>query len=143
MRQLAQANYSQWRQGATPDQMQGFRDYLDEVNAVAEASEGFVWRYINYEGDPDVLSAFGNPRIIFNMSVWETIEHLKAFVFRSRHSEVMKQRATWFDKLPEQISVMWWVPAGHIPSVREAKQKLDILNTRGPCAEAFTFARPF
>lgn len=137
---LAQANYSFWKPDVRSEHVQDFVDQLDEVNALAENCPGFVWRYVSGPGDPLVLQAFSNERAIFNMSVWETPEHLQDFAFRGRHSGLMKQRATWFDRLPGISSILWWIPAGHRPTVAEAKYRIDMINAQGASPDVFTFA---
>lgn len=141
--QLAQANYSVWRSDVDPAQAKGFIDRIDEVNLLAERSPGFVWRYVSVEDDPQVLAQFGDRRVIFNMSVWESLDQLKRFAFTHTHAEVMKGRAQWFERRPESMSVLWWVCPGHRPSVAEARRRFTLLDTRGPGHEAFTFARVF
>jgi hypothetical protein len=81
--------------------------------------------------------------IIVNMSVWESIEDLRNFVFSGKHSEVLRQRRDWFEKLETPITVLWWVPAGHIPSIDEAKKRLAHLQERGPTPFAFSWRTPF
>ena len=120
----------------------GFVAKLDETNALAESSEGFVWRLVTGEDDNLAESPFGS-NIIVNMSVWESIETLHNFVYRSSHAGVMARRKQWFEHMDEQYSVLWWLPKGHRPTELEAMDKLNLLNKRGPCAEAFTFKHAF
>jgi hypothetical protein len=117
---------------------------LDLVNARADAAPGFVWRMQDAEGNATSVRGFGgDPRLIINMSVWDSLEDLRRFVYRDpEHLRVMRQRREWFERL-ELSMVLWWVPAGHRPSVEEAEQRLEILRERGATAAAFTFRSSF
>jgi len=126
--------------GAYGDEiMEGFVRRLDSVNAVADASPGFVWRYETEDEEPEEVRVFGDESILFNMSVWESIEDLEAFVYSSNHLEVLQKKSRWFERSTRAPLVLWWVEAGHIPSVEEAKQHFDILWRDGPSAAAFSF----
>jgi hypothetical protein len=81
--------------------------------------------------------------VIINMSVWHSVEMLADYVFRSRHFEVMRRRREWFDRMFEAYAAMWWVPAGHLPTVAEAEDRVAALRSLGPTPFAFTLARPF
>ena len=130
--------------GAYEDEiMEGFVRRLDPVNAVADASPGFVWRYETEDEEPEEVRVFGDESILFNMSVWQTIEDLEAFVYRSNHLEVLQKKSRWFERSTRAPLVLWWVEAGHIPSVEEAKEHFDILWRNGPSAAAFSFKERF
>ena len=130
--------------GAYEDEiMQGFVRRLDPVNAVADASPGFVWRYETEDEEPQEVRVFGDQSILFNMSVWESIEDLEAFVYRSNHLEVLQKKTQWFERSTRAPLVLWWVEAGHIPSVEEAKERFDTLWQDGPSAAAFSFRARF
>ncbi|PRX50851.1 uncharacterized protein DUF3291 [Prauserella shujinwangii] len=117
---------------------------LDPVNAVADAAPGFVWRLQTEDGDATAVRAFGDDRLIVNMSVWESIEDLAEFAFRDQdHQAVLRRRREWFHRMREAHSVLWWVPAGHRPTVAEAEHRLGLLREHGPTPEAFTFRAPF
>lgn len=130
---------------ATPDSviMKGFIDRLDEINRLADSSPGFIWRLQTEEGDATTIQAFDDPLLLVNMSVWEDIESLKSFVYRSLHVELIQDRDAWFEKLREAHQALWWVPEGHLPSVDEAKEKLGCLQANGPSEAAFTFSKIF
>lgn len=140
--QLAQINIAQLRAPLTDPLIQDFVDGLDPINALADQSLGFVWRLQTEDGDATSLRPFENELIIVNMSVWESVEALKAYVYKSQHIDFVRRRKEWFDKL-EIFFAMWWIPAGHIPTVEEGKAKLEHLTTNGETAEAFTFRKPF
>lgn len=142
---LAQLNIARMK-GVNIDDpiMADFVAQLDEVNAIAEASPGFVWRLKEEESNNATgFSPFPDERIIVNLSVWESVDALKVFVYSGRHLEVFAQRKDWFERMGEAHMVLWWIPAGHQPSPDEAEIRLDHLNANGPSAYAFTFGRVF
>jgi len=122
--------------------MADFRAALDPINALADQATGFVWRLQTDEGDATAIRAYEDERMIVNMSVWESLTALRAFVYTSGHTSVMRQRARWFEKL-ETYLVLWWVPVGHEPTIEEATQRLEHLKRHGPTAYAFTFRANF
>ena len=144
MYQLAQANYGQWKQDVIREIVQEFYDRAAPIMQSAVESGGFVW---SNEGgfyqDQRTVAAFDNHLIIFNMTVWETFEDLKRFVFNQIHTAVMSDRDKWFDKMPKQVSVMWWVKNGERPTIAQALQKIDLINQIGPSSQAFNFANYF
>jgi len=123
--------------------MKSFVDRLDEINALADGSPGFVWRLQTEEGDATSIQAFDNPNMLVNMSVWEDLDALKNFVYKSSHVELIRDRDAWFNKMITVHQVLWWVPAGHIPTVDEGKEKLNDLQNNGATKSAFTFATAF
>jgi hypothetical protein len=123
--------------------MAGFVARLDEINALADGNPGFVWRLQTEEGNATDLRPYDDDRILVNMSVWESLEQLKAYVYKSAHAEVMRQRRQWFEKFEGMYMALWWVKAGHIPTIAEAKQRLEYLNEHGESSYAFTFRKPF
>lgn len=123
--------------------MSGFVKRLDEINKLADNSPGFIWRLQTDEGDATSIQAFDDPSLIVNMSVWGNIDSLKKFVYKSMHVELIRDRDAWFNKIENAHQALWWVPVGHIPSVNEGKEKLELLQINGPCKEAFSFSRPF
>lgn len=140
---LAQVNIARMRAPLTDSVMADFVARLEEVNALADLSPGFVWRLQGSEGDATYLRPYDDDRMLFNLSVWETFEHLHQYVYRTVHAEVMKQRHSWFERMTDAYVALWWVPIGHVPSVEEAKQRLDELRRSGPTAFAFTFKQSF
>lgn len=137
---LAQINIARMRGVNIEDPiMQGFAARLDEINAIADAAPGFVWRLQTDEGNATYLRPYDDDRIIVNMSVWESVEHLKAYVYKTPHAELLKARREWFEHFEGAYLAMWWVPEGHIPSIDEAKKRLAHLEEHGPSQYAFTW----
>lgn len=119
--------------------MAGFVARLEPLNALADASPGFVWRYQTDAEDATEVRVFDDELILFNMSVWDGIESLEAFVYRSNHTEALQKRAEWFERPGKPTIVLWWIEAGHLPTVEEAKSRFDRLWESGPSADAFSF----
>jgi hypothetical protein len=119
--------------------MQGFVERLDPLNEVADNTPGFVWRYQTEEGNATEVRVFNDELILFNMSVWESVEALQDYVYKTNHVEAVRKRAKWFEKPTGSPFVLWWIPAGHIPAVEEAKERLEMLWQNGPTEQAFTF----
>ena len=140
---IAQVNIARMVAPIDSEEMSGFVARLDEINAVADAAEGFVWRLQTEEGDATDIRIFDDDMIIINMSVWESIEALHNYVYQSEHAQLIKRRKDWFHKLSVPHMVMWWVPAGHIPTPEEAIAKLDLLNEHGTTPFAFNFSNAF
>lgn len=122
--------------------MAGFKAALEPINALADEAPGFVWRLQTDDGDATAIRPYEDERMMVNMSVWESIEALRAFVYTSGHTSVMRNRKRWFEKL-ETYLVLWWVRAGHEPTIEEAKERLEHLTRRGPTLYAFTFRASF
>jgi len=139
---LAQVNIALPLEPLESARLREFVEGLEPVNALADASPGFVWRLQTDDGDATGIRAFGDHRLIVNMSVWESLEALRAFVYASGHVAYMRRRREWFERM-ETYFALWWVQAGHVPSVAEAEQRLGTLQAIGPSPEAFTFRRHF
>jgi len=138
--QLAQVNIARPVAPIGSAVMQEFVDNLDPVNAVADASPGFVWRLQTPEGNATSLHVFGDPHLLINMSVWESIDALRGFVHRAAaHRTVLRRRKDWFSTLTEAYIALWWVPRGHRPTIDEAEAHLSHLREHGPTSIAFTF----
>ncbi len=140
---LAQVNIATARAPLDNPIMQGFVDQLDAINALADNSPGFVWRLQTDDGDATALQVFDDERIIVNISVWESLDALKTYVYAGDHLTVLKNKKSWFEKMTGPTLALWWIPKGHIPSIDEAKAALETLKARGSSPEAFTFAKPF
>jgi Domain of unknown function (DUF3291) len=123
--------------------MADFAANLERINAVAEQSPGFVWRLQTEEGDATALRPFDDPNLLVNMSTWRDVESLNRYVYSSAHVDIMRRRREWFERMDQAFLVLWWVPPGHRPSVDEAVARLELLRTRGPTAEAFSFRSAF
>src|SRR6266568_5524315 len=123
--------------------MAGFVNRLEEINALADVSSGFVWRLQTTEGNATYLRPFQDERTLLNMSVWETVEALRHFVYHTAHVELLRQRQAWFEKFAGAYAALWWVPQGRLPGVDEAKKRLAHLETHGPTQFAFTFKKVF
>ena len=139
---LAQVNVARMREPLEHASMQGFVDGLEPINALADGSPGFVWRLQTDEGDATALRVFDDEMMIVNMSVWASIEALRAFVFRSAHADYLRARSAWFERLAEAPTALWWIAAGTTPTVDEAKVRLELLRDRGSTAEAFSLRDP-
>jgi Domain of unknown function (DUF3291) len=137
--QLAQVNVARARFPVDSAQMADFMALLDPINALADGTEGFVWRLQTEAGDATALRPFDDDRIMINMSVWESFAALRSFVYLSRHLEVMRRRREWFERMAEAYLALWWIPAGQLPTIADARARLDILRERGPSPAAFTF----
>ena len=139
---LAQLNVARVLAPLDSPVMADFVAQLGEINALADAAPGFVWRLQTEDGDATAVRPYGD-EIIVNMSVWESLEALRAYVYRGGHVEVMRRRREWFSRLAESYLVLWWVPAGHRPTVPEAVARLEALRRDGPTPHAFTFHTAF
>ncbi|MBC7877242.1 MAG: DUF3291 domain-containing protein [Anaerolineales bacterium] len=140
---IAQVNIGKIKGPMDGPIMAGFAARLDEINALADTSPGFVWRLQTPEGNATDLRPYDDDRLLVNMSVWESIEQLKHYVYKTVHVELLKQRQSWFEKFSGVYTALWWVPQGHIPTVDEAKKRLEHLDAHGPSQFAFTFQKPF
>ena len=140
---LAQLNVGRMIAPVTAPEIADFMAALDPINALAEAAPGFVWRLQTDEGNATAIHAFDDPLLLLNMSVWESIASLRAFTYTTAHTDVLRRRREWFERLAEAHLVLWWVPFGHIPTVAEALERLERLRRDGPTPAAFTFRVPF
>ena len=140
--ELAQANIARMIEPLESPRMADFVANLDRINAVAESSPGFVWRLQTEEGDATALRPLGDD-VLINMSVWQDVESLNQYVYRSAHVEIMRHRKQWFEPMREAWVVLWWIPKGHRPTVSEAIARLERLRASGPTQDAFTFRRVF
>ena len=140
---LAQLNVALPREPLGSELLAGFEAALDPVNAAADASPGFVWRLQTGEGDATGIRGFGDDRLIINMSVWESLESLRAFAYScATHRSVLRRRREWFERMDVYLA-LWWVPVGHEPDLDEAEERLELLRRLGPTPEAFTFRTSF
>lgn len=141
--QLAQVNVARMREPLDHGSMREFVEGLEPVNALADGSPGFVWRLQTAEGDATALRVFDDDMMIVNMSVWDSVEALRAFVFRTHHADYLRRRSDWFERLDEASTALWWIPAGSTPTVDDAKARLGLLRDRGSSPDAFSLREPF
>lgn len=140
--ELAQLNVAVALEPLDSPGMASFVENLDNINALAESSPGFVWRLKDDSGNAMAFRPFDADTLV-NLSVWRNIEALRDFAYRSVHVDFVRRREEWFRRLREPVVVLWWVTAGHRPTIEEAAVKLRQLRADGPSASAFTFARMF
>ena len=142
---LAQMNIARMRAPLTDPIMARFVAQLDEINALADATPGFVWRLQEHllPRPDETARAYAAGSIIVNLSVWEGVEPLQRYVYHSAHAGVMRDRREWFEKMEERWAVLWWVPAGYRPAVAEGKERLEHLRAHGTSAHAFNFKQTF
>ena len=140
---LAQASIGRAVAPMDDPAMAEFMALLDPVNALAEDSPGFVWRLQSDSGNATDIKVTDDPRVIVNLSVWESADALSDYVYLSRHTPAMARRREWFETPDRPHLVLWWVGAGHRPSVAEALARLDLLAEIGPTLDAFTFKQCF
>lgn len=141
--QLAQLNVGRAVGPLDGPKMAGFMGRLDEINALAEASPGFVWRLQGESGNATDIKVSDDPRFIINLSVWESHEALRRFTYQSEHRTVFARRFEWFERRATPNLCLWWIPAGSRPTATEALARLRLLEEAGPSAEAFTLKVPF
>jgi len=123
--------------------MKEFVENLDAVNQIAEKSEGFVWRLKDENNNATSLNPYDDEQIIINVSVWKSLETLEEFMYRTFHAEFLKRRKEWFTSFGKAHTAMWWIPAGHLPSLEEAVGKLDLLQKNGASQDSFDFRNKF
>lgn len=140
---LAQLNIALAKYSLDAPEIKEFVDNLELVNGIAENSDGFVWRFKDESGDATNIKAFDDPSMIVNMSVWESVDSLKNFMFRTHHRDFMRRKGEWFHRLAEDTYVLWWVEDGHIPTLNEALERLEHLRNNGDTAYSFTFKTNF
>jgi hypothetical protein len=140
---VAQLNISRPLEPLTSPRLAEFVAQLAEINALGEATPGFVWRLQSDSGDATDIQVASDPELIVNLTVWHTVEQLFDFAFRTAHTKVMVRRREWFERPTEAMAVLWWVPAGTIPTVDEAMARLAHLRSHGPTPHAFTFKQRY
>jgi hypothetical protein len=140
---LAQVNIGRLRAPLEDPIMEGFRSQLDVINALADRSPGFVWRLQTEQGNAMAIRPFDDERMAINLSVWTSLEALQQFVYHSAHLGPLRDRKQWFEPIESPILALWWLPAGEIPTVADALERLRLLAERGPSPAAFTFRKAF
>ncbi len=143
---LAQANVAYALADALDPLLADYVARLDEMNHLAEASPGFVWRYLTDSRDP-LQRELDDPRVLFNMSVWTSIDALHAYTYRTAHKEVYAARKRWFRDEKAVVGghalALFWVPIGVRPTVSDAKLRMAHIVEHGPSAYAFSFKDRF
>ena len=134
---LAQLNIGRLRYEIGDPRIAGFVDNLAKVNALADRAEGYVWRLQDDGGNATSFRPYDVPRIAIKMSVWTSVEALQRYVWQTVHKRFYGRRHEWFEKFEGPYFVMWWVPAGHIPTIQEAVERLEHLKLHGPGEDAF------
>lgn len=140
---LAQFNISTLRRPLDDPMLADFVAGLDDINGLADRSDGFVWRLQTDAGDLTSVRPYDDPDVIVNLSVWTSLEALRAFAYRSGHLEFLRRRTEWFVPMPGDTVVAWWVPVGHRPDIAESIDRLARLNASGSTPDAFSMRRPF
>jgi hypothetical protein len=141
--QLAQVNIGRLKAPLDTPQLKDFVDNLDPVNADADSADGFVWRLESESGNATDVPVLGDEWLIINMSVWRDVDALTAYMYEGRHRAMLARRREWFERVREAMVALWWVPAGHRPTVAEAEERLLHLRAEGPTPYAFTLRAPF
>jgi len=138
---LAQVNIGRVLGGPDDPQMKDFFDNLERINRLAERMPGFVWRLKDETGDSAMMLNWpGDPTMNVNMSVWEDDTSLAKFVFQTVHQKFYTRKHDFFEMPKEPTVALWWGDIGHIPTVEEAKERLDNLIENGPSKFAFGWA---
>jgi heme-degrading monooxygenase HmoA len=141
--QLAQLNIGRLLAPLDSPEIAEFVAALDEINALADTAPGFVWRFQTESGDATSIRPYADDRIIVNFSVWESLDALHQYVYRSAHANVLARRREWFARMTDVFLVLWWVPAGYRPAPDEAVARLEYLRRHGLSPHAFSFKQHF
>ena len=137
---IAELNIAQWQFPADDPRGADFVNALDKINAVADRMPGFVWRLVGEGNNASDIIAFDDPSVIVNMSVWQRVEDLEHFVWNTVHKRIYERKNEWFAALKSHHFVMWMVDEGHIPTVAEARERLDHLDKHGNSDHAFNWS---
>ncbi len=140
---IAQINIARMLAPIDDPIMTEFVAQLPPINALADGSPGFVWRLQTDSGDATSIKVYDDEFIIVNLTVWESVDALHQYVYKSAHSRVLRDRKRWFEKFDGPYYALWWIPAGHLPSTEEGKERLDYLRQRRDSAYAFSFKNVF
>lgn len=136
---LAQLNVAHMSAPLDSPRLADFVASLEPVNALSDAAPGFVWRLKGGDLPTDTVQHDYGDHLLINFSVWESRETLWNFVYRSPHLPVMRRRREWFERAAVPYTVMWWIPEGHVPTLEEGMERLELLRAKGPGPGAFTF----
>ncbi len=142
--QVAEINVARMKGVSIDDPiMKEFIDNLDRVNDLAESSEGFVWRLKGEGNNATSLNPYNDEQVIINISVWQSVETLEHYVYKTFHTDFLKRRREWFHSYGKVYTAMWWIAEGEFPTVEEAVEKLEHLKRNGPSLTAFDFKNRF
>ena len=125
--------------------MRGMAERFGEMNRLAESSKGFIWKFEGEVSGEDskiwqtYLGVSDMHRLFYNMSIWESVEDLKGYAYQTAHVQMLKRKEDWMDHFEKTQLALWWVPAGHRPSVSESFERLMALERDGASAFAFNF----
>lgn len=139
---LAQVNIAERLAPMDDPIMQDFVNNLDRINAIADVSDGFVWRLMD-EDKEEGARIFESDKLLINMSVWTDLEALFNYTYNTVHVEIFKRKKEWFSKMKMMHMAFWYVPEGYEPTFQDARDRLDYLNTHGETPYAFTFKSKF
>ena len=140
---IAQYNLAKLRAPLDDPLLADFVEAIDRINHLGDASPGFVWRHQTEDGNSTSVRPRDDTSIIINFTVWESVESLFEFTYHSDHVEVYRKRRKWFEHVEWAYLALWWIPAGHIPTVEEGEERLRHLDAHGPTPHAFTFKKRF
>jgi hypothetical protein len=141
---LAQVNIGRLRAPVDHPMIAEFAAALDRINAVADAAPGFVWRLQTEDGNATAIRPDADDELLaINLSVWESVEALAEYAYRSEHVAFMRRRREWFERFPTSYLALWWTPVGTLPTVAEAMGRVAHLDAHGPTPTAFTFKHRF
>jgi Domain of unknown function (DUF3291) len=141
--QLAQINIGRLIAPIDDPKIAEFVAQLAPINAIADLAPGFVWRLQSESGNATDIAYNDDPSIMVNMSVWESVEALRHYAYKSDHMKVLRDRAKWFAKMDKPYYCLWWIPAGHIPTVAEGRERLEHYQTHGATPYSFWFSQEF
>ena len=139
---IAHFNYGVMRAPYDDSSMAEFAGGLDAVHAVAERSEGFVWRFNGSEAEAAAALGRplpGHPLVICSFSVWRSVEDFDRFIHKTLHGRFLKRREEWFVPGPSEM-VLWPVEEGREPDIGEALDRMEELRRDGPRADLFNLA---
>ncbi len=139
---IAQFNIARYIAPLDDPVLADFFAFRDEIDKLAEDSPGFIWRLVDVD-DADPSGGLYDPAVAINLSVWENIESLRQYTYYTAHADMFRRRAEWFSKLGAPSFALWWIERGHLPTLSEAKARLDHLQMHGATPFAFTFKRRF
>jgi hypothetical protein len=140
---LAQINIGRLVAPVDDPRIAEFVAQLEPINAIADKAPGFVWRLQSDSGNATDIAYSDDPFVIVNMSVWESIEALRGYVYRSDHIRVFRDRAKWFEKMDQPNYCLWWIPAGHRPTVAEGRERIEHYQKHGATPYSFWFSQQF